>query len=425
MQTFEETLGFALMVGFTAALAIIVSTTRLPVGLKRIIYAGLGFRVVGAWLRYTVLFEVYGGTGDARGYYGRGLQFASYFTSLDFSPFYDPSLWFRGEWTGTGFLSFPSGIVLSLIGPSLLGEFVAFSLLAFLGLIGFVVAFRRACPHIPAQRYAFWVFLFPSLWFWPSSVGKEAVMMLGIGLAVWGFIGKNERVQWPILAAGTFLVGAIRPQVAAVVIFSLVVAYWISFGSRWTLSKAVQGAAILAVGLAGMWFAMARIGVEGFDVEGVQEYMEREAAGAAGGGSDVARVTFGPSGIPIALVNILTRPWPWEARNAMALLSSLEILGLWAIVFYRRKNFFHALKTWRSNPLLRVAIPFILAYSISLGMLVINLGIVARQRVFLFPFLFLLLEAAPAPRKRKRMRHRPQPFPAQGAPDTVAEQAIR
>ena len=66
----------------------------------------------------------------------------------------------------------------------------------------------------------------------------------------------------------------------------------------------------------------------------------------------MARVTFGPSGIPIALVNILTRPWPWEARNAMALLSSLEILGLWAIVFYRRKNFFHALKTWRSNPLL-------------------------------------------------------------------------
>jgi hypothetical protein len=45
--------------------------------------------------------------------------------------------------------------------------------------------------------------------------------------------------------------------------------------------------------------------------------------------------------------------------------------------------------------MLRLAVPFILVYSITLGMLIANLGIIARQRVFLFPFLFLLVEAVP------------------------------
>jgi hypothetical protein len=409
--TFQETMGFLLALGFTAGVAVVVSVMRLPVALKRLVYAALAMRVVGAWLRYTILFEVYGGTGDARGYYTRGLAYAGRFANLDFSPFFDPSLWYRGAWTGTSFMSFPSGIVLTFIGPSLLGEFLAFSLLALLGLAGFVIAFRRAYPDIPTWRYARWVWLFPSLWYWPSSVGKEAMVTLGIGLTVWGLIGRRERVQWPLTVLGTFLVFAIRPQVAAVLIFSAVIGYWVSFGRRWTPGKALQGAVILGAGLTGLWLAMDRMGVGGFDVEGVQEYMEREALAAAGGGSDVESVRVGLGGVPMALVNILTRPWPWEARNNVVLLSAMEMVLLWGIIWYRRKNLVHALKTWRSHALLRLAVPFILVYSISLGMLVVNLGIVARQRIFLFPFIFLLLEAAPAV-KRRRAQRRVMRYPA-------------
>ncbi len=61
-----------------------------------------------------------------------------------------------------------------------------------------------------------------------------------------------------------------------------------------------------------------------------------------------------------------------------------------------------AVRTWRSHALLRIAVPFILVYTASLGLMVVNLGIIARQRIFLFPFLFLLLEAAPEQRVRPR-----------------------
>ena len=417
-MTFEETIGFLVAIAITGVAAILVSTTRWPAALKRLIYVALGLRVAGAFLRYTVLLRVYRGQGDARGYFGRGLEYAERFWSFDFSPFYDPTLWFRGRWTGTSFMSFPSGIVLSLIGPSMLGEFVVFSLLSFIGLCGFAVAFRRSNPDIPLQRYARWIWLFPSLWFWPSSVGKEAIVLMGIGLAVAGFIGRRGRVSWPLTITGTFLVFAIRPQVAAVVLFSMVLAYWLSFGRRWTPAKTLQGATILAAGLVGLWLAMDRIGVEGFDIEGVQDYMEAEASRAAPGDSSVGQVNVGLSGIPMALVNILTRPWPWEAGNAMALLSAVEMLMFWGIVWHRRKNFTHALRNWRSHALLRLAVPFIFIYSVSLGMLVVNLGIIARQRVFLFPFLFLLLEAAPAPARRRRLR-RPFQSPPPAQPTSV------
>jgi hypothetical protein len=101
------------------------------------------------------------------------------------------------------------------------------------------------------------------------------------------------------------------------------------------------------------------------------------------------------AGIPLALVNIMLRPFLFEAHNFMALLTALEITAFWMIVWVRRKTFVYAIRNWRHDRLLRVAIPFVLFYSIALGMAVNNMGLIARQRIFIFPFLFLLIEAVP------------------------------
>jgi hypothetical protein len=244
-----------------------------------------------------------------------------------------------------------------------------------------------------------------------------------MGLAVAGFIGRRDQVSWPSLIGGTVIVFAIRPQLAAVVMLSFILAHWLSLGGGWTPAKTVQAMLILGVGLAGIRVSMQFIGVDGFDVEGIQSYMESESANAAGGGSAITGTGVGWAGVPLALVNILTRPFLWEADNPMMLLSAIEIVGFWALVWYRRRNFVHALRHWRADRLLRVAIPFILVYSITLGMLIANLGIIARQRVFLFPFLFVLLEAAPragdawspaAGRIRQSARGLARPLPARG-----------
>lgn len=379
----------------------LVLSSGLPKSVKILICLGLAFRIGGAFTRYWVLFEYYG-AGDAIDYYKRGVEYAIRFREGDFSPLFDSSGWRGGKWYGTQFLRFVSAGVMTFIGTSppkpivgvsVFSEFVVFSLLAFAGLVGFAIAFRRAYPHVPWPRYLRWIWLFPSLWFWPSSVGKEAILLLGLGLAVMGFIGRKNRVNWLLLGAGMFVVFGVRPQVAAVLLMSMVVGQWLSLGGRWTTSRVSQGVVILAVGLMGVWYSMRSVGMEEFDVEGVADYVEANNARETAGNTSIDAVGVGWTGLPLASINVLFRPLPWEATNIMVLFSSLEILGLWAIVFYRRRNLMRSLRNWRSDRFVSLAIVFILMYSASLGMMLVNLGIIARQRIFLFPFVFLLIEA--------------------------------
>lgn len=394
----SDQLGLLTVVALTFLIGCAVAVSRLPQNLKLLLYAALALRVVGAGARYLVLFALYDGSGDAVSYYEYGVAYAERFHALDFSPFWDRTQWKGSNWWGTQFMHFPAGIAASLFGHTMLGHFILFSLLAFAGLVAFVVAFRRAYPHVSATRYARWVWLFPSLWFWPSSIGKEAVTLFGFGLAVLGFVGVAGRIRWIPLAIGLLFVYAIRPQVAAVLVLSFILAHWLGAGERWTVGRTVQGAFILGVGLAAIYYSLDTVGVGSFDVEGVQGYMSGDASRRLGGGSSVEAGAVGLAGIPLALVNVLMRPFPWEASNPMVLVSSLEIFAFWGIAWIRRKQLLNALRHWRSDRFLRVALPLILVYSITLGMMLSNLGIIARQRIFLFPFLFLLLEAVPQPR---------------------------
>lgn len=400
----SDLISLAMVVALVFLVGALVVSSRLPMSVKILICVALALRVGGALARYWVLFEYYDGIGDATGYYNKGLQYATSFREFDFSPLFESAQWKSGRWYGTEFLRLCSAVVLTFIGPFsasrgtpqgplMLSEFVVFSLLAFLGLVGFAVAFRRTYPSVPWARYLRWIWLFPSLWFWPASVGKEAILMLGFGLTVLAFLGRNGRINWLLLAGAMFIVFGVRPELAAVLFASMILSQWLSLGGRWTFRRVIQGILVLAVGVGGVWYSMRSTGMEEFDVEGVANYIETDPARRTTGHTSVDVVSVGWKGLPVAFVNILFRPLPWEATNAMSLLSSLEILGLWAIVFYRRRSLRRSLANWRSDRFVSLAIVFILIYSISLGMMVVNLGIIARQRIFLFPFVFLLIEA--------------------------------
>jgi hypothetical protein len=413
----SDLLGLVAVFALVFFVAGLVAVSRLPPALKLLVYAGLLLRGVGAIVRYEVMFRFYEGTGDATAYYREGLVYAEYFSKLDFSPFFDSTLWYSKPWWGTQFVDFPSGIVLALIGPTMLGAFVVFSLFAFLGLVGFAVAFRRSYPSVPLSRYVRWIWLFPSLWYWPSSIGKESITLMGLGLAVAGFIGLRNRVHWVLLGVGLFLIFAIRPQVAAVVALSMIIAQWLSFRDRWSIGKAVQGVLILGLGLAGIWYSMRMLGVGSFDVEGVQTYIADEPARELGGGSKIEAVPIDWNGLAFAMVNTLLRPFPFEASNGAMFIASMEICAFWIIAWVRRRQLIASLRNWRSDRFLRLALPFVLIYSIALGMMLSNLGIIARQRIFVFPFLFLLLEAAP--KRNREPRRATNTWPGPGSEQTV------
>ncbi len=131
-----------------------------------------------------------------------------------------------GQISGTRFIEILTGQVYALTGPTRLGGFMVFSWFAFLGCYLFYRAFRIAYPDGDGRRYALLVFFFPTLLFWPSSIGKEAFMMLVLGAAALGaaqlFAGRFRGLVW--LALGLWGAAVVRPHMALIVGAGLVVA---------------------------------------------------------------------------------------------------------------------------------------------------------------------------------------------------------
>jgi hypothetical protein len=311
--------------------------------------------------------------------------------------------------------------VTGIIGPNLLGSFIVFSLLAFVGLIGFISAYRHARPRSSVTVYAAMVLFFPSLWFWPSSLGKEAIAMLGLGLTVAGLFGRGQRIRLIPLLIGFFVLASVRSELAGIVAVSVLISQWLSFETRWTVAGVTRAAVVAVVTILVVRVTSQRVGITSFDVEGITTFIEHDPARDLGGGSGIEAVSVGLGGMVAAPVNVLFRPFPWEARSGLILLSSIELVGFWAMVWIRRRQFVASLRSWREDPLTRLSIVFVLVYAVGLGMMLSNLGIIARQRVFLFPFLLVLLQdrraARPVVRVPIRMTH---PSGSRNAPQPVS-----
>ncbi len=89
--------------------------------------------------------------------------------------------------TGTRSMEFLSGVLFFLTQAHLVIGFVVFGLLAYLGAVLAFRAFDLAFPEGNRRRYAVLVLLFPTMVFWPSSLSKDSWLVLGLGVAMYGF----------------------------------------------------------------------------------------------------------------------------------------------------------------------------------------------------------------------------------------------
>ncbi len=413
-------LGLLVVAAATLAVAYgFAQSSRMPFP-PRLFLAAVLLRIVGSTVRFDMIRVFYGSLADAQRYFNTGRELAELFWRLD--PWvFSYEFWFGpGRWWGTAFLERLTGIVISLIGPSMRGTYLVFSLLSFAGLYLIALAVYRRRPGAGAVRFAAWIWLWPSLWFWPSSIGKEAVTILAIGLVFYGYAGRRQAIQWIPYLGGLGLAFALRPHVGGALALATVVAYWFQSWSRPGPRRLVEAlvAALLAFFVLS---AMAeQFGLVDVDLEGVQEFVTYRTGQTLEGGSAVGQGPSGLTAIPMAFVNIWMRPFPWDVHNLMAAFSAIEILFLWLFAATHYRVVIQALKHWRHDRLLAFSLPFLAGYTLMIGLTFANLGIIARQRTPLFPFVFMLLTAAGAyagkrywreapPRRQTAARARPAP----------------
>lgn len=386
-MSLHEILGLSLVLAGLVLVSLLILSAGWSARLQHLVLGGLWLRVGGA-LGYLLLVGVYYGGGDYHLYTSEGLRYAETLLNGDLEAIVGP--WTQGQWWGTRFTIHLAGIVYSVVGPTLPGVSIVFAVCGYLGILAMAAAYVRGFPRLDWRRYLTWVVLFPSLWFWPSALGKDAIVLFGIGLVTLSFVGRRGRIGWLGMAVGGLLVFGVRPQVAATLAFALVAGHWMGLRSGWNFGRVLQGTGLVILGVATLSLSSGALEVELFQPEEVGIYLESRAARSMIGGSAIDQ-QISPW---LAPINTLFRPFPWEARGITAILSSIEVLVLWGLAWIRRREIRTFVRNHRRSRLFWMGLIFILTYSTALGMSLGNLGIIARQRVHILPFLFMFIVGA-------------------------------
>lgn len=364
---------------------------------RRVILVGLVVKLAGTFAIFAVVFGVYG-SGDARQYSFDGALLAQGFRHGDLSI---GAL--QGKLIGTNFISVVTGIVYTVIGPTVVGGFLFFSWLSFWGLYLFYRAFRLALPQGDHVMYAKLLFFLPSIVLWSSSISKEAWMVLTMGMVAYGaarlLTHQGHGVGW--LLVGLAATAMVRPHITIVMAAAMLVAYLITSARRSSYSAAASKVLGVVAMMALVGFAL--VAAQSFlkldsatdfnaALEGTQQQTER-------GDSQFTTVSRSPVQIPYAVFSTIFRPLPFEASNAQTLATSLEgavLLGLFVLRLRRLRNFLPS----RGSPYLTFAALYSAMFALAFSSIA-NFGILARQRVQLFPLLLVAL-SVPVHRRSNR-----------------------
>ncbi|WP_354639022.1 hypothetical protein [Kitasatospora camelliae] len=411
----------ALMAIGTPILARVAAANPEPNVFKLLVLA-MGLKLFCAFPRYLMAFVLYGGAADAKMYHQRGTELSRYLDQVGlFSGDFHYDLGMKVA--GTGFVIIVTGVVYAITGPTLVGGFLVFSWLGFWGLLLFWRALQIAFPEADARRYAKLVFFLPSLLFWPSSIGKDAWMMFCLGLTTYGVARLLDRRFGALvcIAVGSLGTAMVRPHVTVLTGAGLTVAYVLrkrpqqvsALGPlRTILTVAVLGAMVMLM----LQQVSTFFGTSGTGGDAVNQVLSETSRRTSQGSSVInappaddtgPAVSMNPARLPMAVVSVLFRPFPFEASNIQNLIQSVECFVL--LVLYIRD--WPRLRQLPRLFLKRSYIAFCVVYTLLFCWAfssINNMGILSRERVQVMPLALVLLAvprpegSAPAPRRRSR-----------------------
>ena len=379
-------------------------------------------KLIGGFGRYwmvTVLYQ----TGDSYSYHMWGGIFAQVWRgfALPVSNSSQP---------GTAFTEIVTGFIYAPYTPSMLGGFIMFSLAAFVGQLLFFLAGRHWLRGYQLKMYGVAVFFAPSLIFWPSSIGKDALMVFFLGLASYGasLLLKNYSFSSLLLIApGLYLAASIRSHVAAVLGLAIVLAA--IFGKapkkyRGTPKRAIM---ILVCALGAAVSVATFSSTFGVTVDGgsgttdPEQFLSDVSDQTATGGSEVSGGAVGsPAQLPGAIIKVLFRPLIYEAGNSQALLSALEGTALLLITIWNLPAMWRNKSRLREKPYLFMAFFYTGGFIVGFSA-ILNLGLLARQRVQVLPLFFILIAGLAWDETKGRKRRIKRGEPEEEAPQSIEE----
>ncbi|MFN3342603.1 MAG: hypothetical protein ACK40M_07890 [Flavobacteriales bacterium] len=274
------------------------------------------------------------------------------------------------------------------------------ALFAYSGVWKLFQLFVRYYPQMQ-KLFFFSVLLLPSAVFWGSGMLKDTITLSGTCWFIFSFhdffILKKDRVINGIVLVVSFIViFSIKPYIIIALLPGAII--W-NFYSKILLIKnkflrysAIPFSMTLAV-LLGYLFLSSVVGFS-FDTlleEAVIKQTDLKREAYQGNSFDIGTydATFlGALGVSgPALIAGLFRPFIWDTKNVVMLLSGLEnslILVMLIIVFWR-KRIFGVFRYILDHPLVLFCITYSLIFSLIIGLSTSNFGALVRFKIAFLP----------------------------------------
>jgi hypothetical protein len=287
---------------------------------------------------------------------------------------------------------------------------VLFALVSFCGAWMLFMAFYRQSPELH-RWFALATLFIPSVIFWGSGLLKDTLTLAAIGFLTYAI-------------SNLF----IKKQISIFSIFLLLISFWILFSVKkyillcylpaaflWVYAarlarlkslvlKIMVAPFIVGVLVVSGYYAIVLIGEDdpryAIDKIAVTAKVTAYDIGFYTGRSAGSRYSLGEldgtftnmvSKAPQAINVSLFRPYLWEVKNPLMLLSALESLALVSLTLYvlvlSQSKFF---KAW-SNPTVQFCLVFSLTFAFAVGVSTFNFGTLARYKIPLLPFYLLAI----------------------------------
>ena len=326
------------------------------------------FSLVMGLVHFIITFASYGfilgSVADAKHYYSESISITDWGLSYLSN--------------GTSFIVFLNYMLVQWLQLSFLGCFLVFSFISYLGCLKLF----DVIIDLTDRKYnvSYLLLLLIGTHFWTVSLGKDALMFYAMCCLCYNIYFDKPRSHYilPLM-----LIGFIRLHVLIFVLVGGGVSYVFTNKKIKTQTKFVFAGLVLGALLFLVPFFLKEIAVTNIsDIEGkLQSSMNANVEGGAG-------IDLKDANLIVKWFSYMFRPFVFEARNPMFLVSALENL-VWLYIFFIiiRGLFFDKIKT---NYILWSYIGIILACTLPLAYTLANFGISMRQKIMIFPFFLIL-----------------------------------
>lgn len=290
------------------------------------------------------------------------------------------------------------------------GTAVLFAVVSFIGMWMFFKAFYEQFPHLH-KWIALAAFFIPSVFFWGSGLLKDTITLACVGAMMLALkrilIDKSFRISSILLLVlSAYIIFSIKKYV--LLCFLPAAILWIYLSNLYRVRSLVMRLLMIPFALAVIagsgYFAVLKVGEsdERYALSKIPETARITAydigfytGRGAGSSYSLGELdgTFGgmilkaPQAVNVALF----RPYIWEARNQLMVISALECLLILLFTIYVLFVKRHVFLRMILDPNVIFCLTFSITFAFAVGISTYNFGTLSRYRIPMLPFYVMAL----------------------------------